>query len=431
MTTRRRFLKQAAAASVIGAVSAPYARAGAPKIKKLIRRDETIVRSGGFGWVGGMTWSADDRLLVGIGEGMGWPGMPEDLHFQSALIDVARDPQDATFQAVAGYPLLSMHNWYRPGGDPSYYGSGLLAVGNYVYQYLPTFHGSAYWGRRKYDPLVWPDLKCTKLIYSKDHGRTWCNQDGTQPVYFEQPKDQSNKSMIFWDEPKSLFSSGIKLLQMGKGYSGNRDGYVYGYTMVDGGDAAELAMFRVPKTQVRAKESYEYFAGRQADGSAHWARDISAWAAVHRFPNYWSCCSIVHNAPLGLYMMTAQYAKDIVADAVTDEPIHLGLWVASQPCGPWEQVYEESPWVPAGGGASVGGPHISPKWIASDGKSFWMTWDDWSATSDPLSPDQYIQRWSESWYAASEKEARDIERNIFATHANFRFIRQRVDLVVA
>ena len=56
-------------------------------------------------------------------------------------------------------------------------------------------------------------------------GRTWCNQDGTQPVYFEQPKDQSRKSMIFWDEPKGVFNT-VVLLQMGKGYSDNRDGYV-------------------------------------------------------------------------------------------------------------------------------------------------------------------------------------------------------------
>jgi len=440
MTTRRTFIRQASAAGFAAATFATIAQAAenrstsllsktrgrGPRVKSAVRRDETIVRSGGYGWVSGMTWTADDRFLVGIGEGAEWPGLPNDLQFESGLIDVAGDPQDATFQVVAGYPVLSIYNWFRPGGDPAYYAFGTLAVDNYVYQYLSTFHGSAYFraGKEVHEHFVFPDLKCTKLIYSTDHGRTWSNQDGTQPVYFEQSKDQSRKSMIFWDEPNSLFSAVI-LLQMGKGYSGNRDGYVYGYSMANGGSAAELAMFRVPRAQVLAKEHYEYFVARQADGGARWTRDINACAAVHRLPSNWACWSIVHNAPLELYMMTAYYSKGI--DDLTDtvEPARLGFWVAPQPWGPWEQIYEESPWRPGGNGTYIAGPHISPKWISNDGKSFWMTWTDWSKTSE-ISPEYLI----ELWYASSDKESRVKDHESFLTHANFRFNRQRVDLVI-
>lgn len=435
MNTRRAFLSQAAAGITTAALARTTWASSRPKITSVIRREETIVRSGGYGGPGSMTHTADDRLLVTIIEGMGWPGLQEDLHFQTGMFDMVGDPQSATFQVIPGYPLISMFKWFHPGGDPFYYGGALLAVDNYVYQYVSSFHGMAHWGLpqkgRSNSRVHMPDLSCTKLIYSSDHGRTWRNQDGSQPVYFEPPKNQTRESMIFWDEPRGLFA-GVILLQMGKGYSENRDGYVYGYSMMGqsntsdfGSSTGDLAMFRVPKAKVTDRKSYEFFAGRRADGSGNWRGDINACAPVHSFPLGWGCSSITYNAPLGIYMLTASQTRGMDFLTDTAESSRLGLWTAPQPWGPWEQVYEEDPWKPAGQGSFIGGGVIMPKWISADGKSVWMTWADW--TGPPRQSEDYYR---DMWHSETEEEYRRNALKMFTPHPNFRFNRQRVDLVV-
>jgi hypothetical protein len=59
------------------------------------------------------------------------------------------------------------------------------------------------------------------------------------------------------------------------------------------------------------------------------------------------------------------------------KPSYLGFWSAPHPWGPWTQIYEEKEWMPAGDRAAHAyQPQIAPKWIAADGKSFWMVWTD-------------------------------------------------------
>ena len=53
--------------------------------------------------------------------------------------------------------------------------------------------------------------------------------------------------------------------------------------------------------------------------------------------------------------------------------------------GPWEQVYEENSWTPDGdAGARAYQPQIIPKWIADDGKSFWLASTDYQVVDGEL-----------------------------------------------
>ena len=85
----------------------------------------------------------------------------------------------------------------------------------------------------------------------------------------------------------------------------------------------------------------------------------------------------MYNAPLGLYMM-ANWGMGTAPDGMWfDKPSYLGFWMALKPEGPWEQVHEETSWTPLGdAGARAYQPQIAPKWIAEDGKSFWLVWTD-------------------------------------------------------
>jgi hypothetical protein len=79
-----------------------------------------------------MSWTADDRQLIGLCDGLGWSKHPKG-YYNSRLFAVAGSPQDAHIEEVSDYPYLMP----LPGKDMSqYYGSGLLAVDGHIYQFL-------------------------------------------------------------------------------------------------------------------------------------------------------------------------------------------------------------------------------------------------------------------------------------------------------
>src|SRR3954453_18968555 len=109
---------------------------------------------------------------------------------------------------------------------------------------------------------------CAKLIYSPDNGQTWCNQNGSSPVVWEDWRQQSRERLAFFEESRESFSL-LAILQMGRDYSANRDGYIYVYSPngnVDG-QMNELVLLRVPIGQILDRTACEYFGGWRRDGS--------------------------------------------------------------------------------------------------------------------------------------------------------------------
>jgi hypothetical protein len=277
---------------------------------------------------------------------------------------------------LPGYPDLES----IPGTPQCYryYGFGITAVDGAIYHYMSTPN----------HPFDEPDPRFVgaKLIYSPDNGLTWRNQDGGQ-VCWEPWAERSRENMVFFEEPDDAFSL-LTCLQMGKNYEHNRDGYLYVYAPNGSreGTMNELVMFRVQKDRILDRSAYEYFVARSEDGSATWSTDISARRVVHTFPGGWVNAqihpyawhpSVVYNAPLGRYMM-ANWGMGCAPDGMWfGKPSYLGFWEAMQPWGPWEQVHEETAWVPRGDQAARAyQPQILPKWIAEDGRSFWLVWTD-------------------------------------------------------
>jgi len=385
MPTRRDALKQALAAT-LGA--AGFTRGGAvlgntpvDRIRSVVRRDATILKLGGIGDRFEMTWDARDRLYVVVNDGPGWLD-PARGFYNSRLWTVQNHIQQATFSELDGYPELNDST--RPEDAPRYFGHGVLAVGNRVYQFLTTLD------RATERPRHWVGAK---LIYSIDNGRTWRNQDGTSPVIWEDWGMQSRERLVFFQEPDECFSL-MSVLQMGLNYSANRDGYVYVYGLngnVDG-RMNELVMFRVKVEQILNRRAYRYFGGRLGDGSARWVEDVRDRAVVHTFPRGWVnrtnlfpgdlvveswLPSVIYNEPLGLYLMVSAGVGCAPDGTEFGKASYLGFWVCDTPWGPWRQIHEESAWTP-GKDAAVRAyaPQIAPKWIAPDGRSIWLVWAD-------------------------------------------------------
>ncbi len=349
-----------------------------PTIGGAVLRDDTILRLGGIGDCWPMTWAADDRQLVAFCDGAGFAERPQHF-YNSRLHTIAGGPHDARFEDVATYPDLE-DGAGEHFSETRYYGFGTLAVDGRVYHALSTTTG-------RFDAERGVRFNAVKLIFSPDGGTTWCNQDGSSPVTWEPWDGRGEGDLLFADEPQETFSL-LTFLQMGRDYAANADGCVYVYSPngTTDGTMNELVLLRVPKEQVLDRGAYEYFAGLDADGDATWSGEIDARAVVHTFPRGWVNTmvhpwgwspSVVYDEPLGVYLM-ANWGTGPSADGMWfGKPSYLGLWTAPQPWGPWTQILEQEAWTPGGDPAArCYKPQIAPKWIAPDGKSFWLVWTD-------------------------------------------------------
>lgn len=393
MGTRREFIHQATAVATIGSV--PFAAFGesvGPTTKakahlprgsagaRIIRREETVLRYPVSGDNWHMSWAADGVQYVSLCDGYAEEREPKGM-YNSRMLALRGGPREASFELLPHYPDL----WLSL-DKSKYYNFGTIALDGYLYQFLST-HNAPIENQATLKP---GELRFVgaKLIYSPDNGRTWHNQDGSTPVVWETWGTRSGENMVFFEEHQEAFSL-LSVLQMGRNYEYNRDGYIYVYAPNGNteGTMNELVMFRVPKRHLLTRSKYQYFAGLQRNGDARWIPDITARRAVHVFPQGWVNThvhpfawhpSVVYNAPLDVYLM-ANWGMGAAPDGMWfGKPSYLGFWVARQPWGPWTQIHEETAWLPADDrNARAYEPQIAPKWIAADGKSFWLVWTDY------------------------------------------------------
>jgi len=398
-----------------------------------VRRDETILRLGGIGDRFEMTWDAQDRLYVVVNDGPGWLN-PARGFYNTRLWTLQNQIQKAAFSEVAAYPQLNDSS--RPEDAPRYFGHGVLVAGNRVYQFLSTLDRAT---RR---PRHWVGAK---LIYSNDNGQTWRNQDGTSGVIWEDWDMQSRERLVFFREPDECFSL-LSVLQMGRNYSANRDGYVYVYGLngnVDG-RMNELVLFRVPVGEVLNRGAYEYFGGRVGSDAARWVKDIRGRAVVHTFPRGWVnranifpgdlvveswLPSVIYNEPLGLYLMASAGVGCTPDGREFGKASYLGFWVSETPWGPWRQIHEENAWKPGNDPAARAyAPQIAPKWLAPDGKSFWLIWADLRGILEFARDESLVDA---ELGKADSQQKRGIVRAEFIRRykPGYAFNAQRVDLI--
>lgn len=389
MKARRDFLAHALAlgltTGLVGVTGSPLnarpRRRRAASVRGANVADDTLTRLGGLGDGYKMTLAADGRQIVVVNDGPGWAPPPATF-FSTRLWTIDGTPGAAAFGQLAGYPVVDRAA--HPEGAPHYYGHGVLAVGDDLYQFLATLD------QAEDHPRRWTGAK---LIHSPDGGATWRNRDGSSPVVWEDWKEQSRESLAFFNEPDGCFSL-LAFLQQGRGYAANRDGYVYVYGLNGSVDGLmnQLMLFRVPKDRVLDRSAYRFFAGRRRGGAPRWSADIAARQPVHSFPLGWVNStnlfpgdlvveswlpSVVWNPGLGLYMMSSAGVGCAPDGTEFGKPSYLGLWVAEQPWGPWRQIHEDTAWTPGGDlAARAYAPQIAPGWIAPDGQSFWLVWSD-------------------------------------------------------
>lgn len=336
---------------------------GLPNIKLAFRNDSIIrdINFEGDNWH--TTWAADGNQYVLQCDGQG---------YNTKLWKLTGHPPDFKFEEVESHPGPKEKPHER------YYGFGILGIDSSIYHYFST-------PDKWYTNPPWNFIG-TKIIYSPDMGKIWKNQDATSPVLFEETSARNQKNMMFFREPDNAFSL-LTMLQMGKGYEDNKDGYVYLYSPNGGteGTMNQLVLCRIKKDSLLHRNAYEFFVSSGGHQAPVWSKRIEDRKPIYTFPRgyvnklkhpYSWHPSVVYNKQIDLYMM-ANWGVGVDTSGVWfTKPTYLGVWISKKPWGPWKQIHEDSNWFPPGGTpeGQCYQPQIMPGWISHDGKSFWLSW---------------------------------------------------------
>jgi hypothetical protein len=152
-------------------------------------------------------------------------------------------------------------------------------------------------------------------------------------------------------------------LNFGKNYAGARDDYVYVYSP-DADDAytpaTHLTLARVPKTEIRSRDRYEFFQRLNTSGRPVWTADIGRRGGVFTFPGRCYRCGVSYNAGLGRYLLC-----QTLPGGDTRFEGGFGIYDAPEPWGPWTTVFITQNWDVGPGETSS----FPTKWMSADGKT--------------------------------------------------------------
>src|SRR6266850_4342564 len=265
---------------------------------------ETIIRKAHDSDNWPMTWADDDALYTAYGDGSGFePIIPEKLSLGFAKVT-------GTPSAFTGENLRAPSLEQRGGGQRGRKASGMLCVDAVLYL----------WARNATN---------SQLAWSADHGATWTWADWRFTESFGSPT----------------------FLDFGKNYAEARDGFVYTYSP-DKDSAYEtadrLVLARAPKTGLRDRASYEFFAGIDGAGKSQWTRDLAQRRAVFTHAARCYRSRISYNAALRRYLLVQPVpgitSRDDVGQLDTRSHGGLAIYDAPDPWGPWTIVFFTDRW---------------------------------------------------------------------------------------
>ena len=276
---------------------------------------DTIVRlaRGSDNWP--MTWADDDQLYTAYGDGRGFrPFVERKLSMGFARIS-GMPPK------IAGENISSKSGEQLGDGARGKKASGMLMVDGVLYL-LARNAGNA------------------QLAWSADHGQSWT-----------------------WADWKFTESFGCPtFLNFGKNYAGARDDFVYVYSF-DSDSAYQAAdrmvLARAPRDRLTDKSAYEFFARLDDRGEPVWTRDAKQRGAVLARPGKCYRGGVSYNAPLKAYLWAMLPGGDTRFEG------GLAVYAASQPWGPWREIFATDRW-DVGPGESA---HFPTKWISGDGRT--------------------------------------------------------------
>lgn len=381
--TNQLFLKNIFVISLLLAGEILYA---APVPTGVIFHVDTIYRSRepGDNWC--ITWAKDDSQITSMCDG-NW--LKAEHGFHNHLYHILNGPLGFIRKDIPGYPQFVS-------GTGSWFGYGIVAVGNNVYSVVsktPENHWSG-------------PFRGIKLLKSRDNGKTWfrINRNGEERLISpnSDARNEVNPDEMFFLEEYGLphqkqlaypFSY-VNFVEAGRANQAAQDDYIYIYSP-EGAHSNQLLLARVPKDKIGFRDEWRYFKDYN-NGEPKWTSNIEDRGYVYSFPDktsdgdyfgwYSWLPSVVWNPGLKLYIMVdggtcagpgmSDSDKDYYNGWMHTRSGSLGFWYSKNPYGPWKQFYYKEYWTADNPKNLTYQPKLSPKWISEDGKEMILIWSD-------------------------------------------------------
>ena len=279
-----------------------------------------------------LTWAADDSLYAAWGDGHGWKHEKNEAKISLGVTRISGMPPD----------LHATDTWGVGPGSSFGKPDALIAFDKKIFMFWVNgdsrFHHDSY------------------SAVSIDSGKTW----------------KLGADRVFKNVPTGFRVRGI--CQFGKDYEGAPDEFLYVYFGMN--RHPDIYLARVAKENIFDDDAYEWFAYRNADGSAAWTSDFDAKSTVfHDNNGYLWHLGIVYNPGLERYILTKpHFTEGDDRDNVLASTSSLGIFDAPKPWGPWTTVLYENHWLDK----YVKFNFLIPaKYLRKDGKTFWLGWSGW------------------------------------------------------
>ncbi len=302
-------------------------------IKKLTWDPEVVrIGSGNNGQDGvgdnwPITWGDDGSFYTAFGDGPGFGGRAPKAYLTLGFAGIRGAPQNLQAEDIP-----SDADTPAGGGKAGIKASGVLMVDGVLYLFVRNYQVSG-------------DYRHSRLAWSTNHARNWTWADWYFSDTFGCPE----------------------FVQFGPNYLGARDDSVY-IASQDNNDAYEFAghvvLARVPRSRVRERRAYSFFAGFNERGEPAWTDEMDRRKPVFSQFHGNQRISVAYNAPLQRYFLTASHR--------TGEATHnasLGVFEAPAPWGPWSVVYYDDHW---SGDAPTYHHKFPTPWMSADGKTMWL-----------------------------------------------------------
>ena len=267
---------------------------------------ETLKRIGRAGDNWCITWAKDGSQITNMCDG-NWTGAQEPSFIHNNVYRITGQADSFEKSDILNYPDFS-------GEEGSWFGYGIVAVGENVYSAISKTPGTSWSG----------PFTGIKILKSADNGETWhrVNRKGQEQLLEDKSplRNVVNDEEMFFlkehgmphKEQEAYPFSFVSFVQNGQNASASKDGFVYIYAP-EGAHAHKLTLARVPKDSFGLRDKWEYFTRFDEHQIPNWSSEIEKRGYVHEFPNrnkqgqvfgwYSWLPSVVWNEGLGLYIM--------------------------------------------------------------------------------------------------------------------------------
>jgi hypothetical protein len=278
-----------------------------------------------------VTWGPDGHIYTSWGDGGGFGGTNSDGRVSMGFARIEGAPENYVAINVNGG-----RNGQHPASFPSKGKTGgIVFVDGVLYAWLNRQDGT------------WPSVNHL-LIWSDDSAASW------------------KQAPWMWPKGKGNFKPNT-FLQFGKDYTGARDDYVYFYgrNEMAWAQGTHGYLGRVHRAKLKARDTYEFFAGLGADNTPIWSSDANDRKPHFTDPTGVEGIQVIYNVAIKRYLLTAHRG-----DQGT-----LGIFDAPEPWGPWTTVAYYDNWLDlkgTGAKREMLFVNIPTKWISADGKTLWV-----------------------------------------------------------